>query len=322
MPMLDVEVGPPVTSEPIAQLAEEIRESAWDLSLSVVEEGLREDTIPPLGRLARIGQLGDMPTFIAELADHLRDPKPDRLHRGSPLAALVRDHARGREALGFAPRDIVTEFLVLRRVLWRLVLDHSATLAADDMFVLEARLHDMIDRLITECVVAYFDRATSELSHKARHDALTELLNQAAFMGELELELERAKRYDSGVTLVYFDLDDFKEINDTYGHQAGDHTLRRVARLLRGELRQSDLAGRIGGDEFAALLVESEEATGTSFLDRLRARIADLAASGELIVAVVISAGVARYPDDGGDAATLFAVADGRLYDAKRDRAA
>src|SRR5437763_2536979 len=180
----------------------------------------------------------------------------------------------------------------------------------------------MIDRLITECVVAYFDRATSEVSHKARHDALTELLNQAAFMGELELELERAKRYDSGVTLVYFDLDDFKEINDTYGHQAGDHTLRRVARLLRGELRQSDLAGRIGGDEFAALLVESEEATGTSFLDRLRARIADLAASAALIVAVVISAGVARYPDDGGDAATLFAVADGRLYDAKRDRAA
>src|SRR5919197_367389 len=271
---LGVEVGPPVTSEPLAQLADEIRSGAWDLALAVVEEGLREDTIPPLARLARAGQLGDMPTFIAELADHLLDPKPERLRRGSPLAAIVRDHAREREALGFAPRDIVTEFLVLRRVLWRLVLDRSATLAPDDVFVLEERLHDMIDRLITECVV------------------------------------------------VYFDFDDFKEINDTFGHQAGDDTLRRVARLLRGELRQSDLAGRMGGDEFAALLVESAETTGANFLARLRVRLRELVEAGELAVQVAISAGVGRYPDDGADAATLFAVADRRLYEAKRARAA
>ena len=311
-----------MTSEPLAQLADEIRSGAWDLALAVVEEGLREDTIPPLARLARAGQLGDMPTFIAELADHLLDPKPERLRRGSPLAAIVRDHAREREALGFAPRDIVTEFLVLRRVLWRLVLDRSATLAPDDVFVLEERLHDMIDRLITECVVAYFDRATLELSHRARHDALTELLNHAAFMHELELELARGKRYGAGVTLVYFDFDDFKEINDTFGHQAGDDTLRRVARLLRGELRQSDLAGRMGGDEFAALLVESAETTGANFLARLRVRLRELVEAGELAVQVAISAGVTRYPDDGADAATLFAVADRRLYEAKRARAA
>jgi diguanylate cyclase (GGDEF)-like protein len=311
-----------VTSEPLAQLADEIRSGAWELALGVVEEGLRDDTIPPLGRLARIGQLGDMPTFIAELADHLLDPQPERLRRGSPLAAIVRDHAREREALGFAPRDIVTEFLVLRRVLWRLVLDRSATLAPDDVFVLEERLHEMIDRLITECVVAYFDRATSELSHQARHDALTQLLNHAAFTRELELELERAKRYGSGLTLVYFDFDDFKEINDTFGHPAGDEALRRIARLLRGELRQSDLAGRMGGDEFAALLVESVGGTGENFLARLRARMGELVQTGELAVPVAISAGEARYPDDGADAATLFAVADRRLYVSKRASAA
>jgi diguanylate cyclase (GGDEF)-like protein len=322
MPMFAVEVGPPVTSEPLAQLADEIRSGAWDLALAVVEEGLRDDTIPSLARLARVSQLGDMPTFIGELADHMLDPKPERLRRGSRLAAIVRDHAREREALGFAPRDIVTEFLVLRRVLWRLVLDRSATLAPDDVFVLEERLHDMIDRLVIECVVAYFDRATSELSHQARHDALTELLNHVAFIRELELEIERAKRYGSGVTLVYFDFDDFKAINDTFGHQAGDDTLRRVARLLRGELRQSDLAGRMGGDEFAALLVESDDETGESFLARLRARLGDLAHTGELAVPVALSAGVARYPNDGADAETLFAVADGRLYEAKRAKAA
>jgi diguanylate cyclase (GGDEF)-like protein len=308
--------APPVTSESLAHLADEIRAEAWDLALSVVSEGLRDDTIPPLARLGRIGQLGDMPTFIGELAEHLVHPRPERLRRGSQLAALVRDHAREREALGFAPRDIVTEFLVLRRVLWRLVRDRSAMLEASDVFVLEERLHDVIDSLVTECVVAYFDRATSELSYRARHDALTELLNHASFTRELELELERAKRYGSGVTLVFFDLDDFKELNDSRGHQAGDQALKQVAQLLRKELRQSDLAGRMGGDEFAALLVESGRETGEAFLDRLNARL------GELPDPIGMSAGVTRFPDDGDDAEALFALADMRLYEAKRANAA
>jgi len=317
-----VDKGPAATFEPLARLADEIRAEAWDLAMSVVEEGLRDDAIPPLARLGRIGQLGDMPTFIAELAEHLLHPKPERLRRGSPLAALVRDHAREREALGFAPRDIVTEFLILRRVLWRLVLDRSADFEAKDVFVLEERLHDVIDSLVTECVVAYFDRATSELAYKARHDALTDLLNHTSFTREFELELERAKRYDSGLTLVYLDFDDFKEINDTHGHQAGDRVLGRVAELLRDELRRSDLAGRMGGDEFAALLVETDPDTGETFLERLNARIGELVESGELPVPVTLSAGEARYPDDGEDAQAMFAVADTRLYDVKRASAA
>ena len=317
-----MEVGPDVTSEPLAQLAADIKAQAWELALSVVDEGLRDDTIPTLARLGRVGQLGDMPTFIAELADQLLRPKSDRLRRGSPLAALVRDHAREREALGFAPRDIVTEFLLLRRVLWRLVLERSAILDAQDVLVLEERLHEMIDSLVAECVVAYFDRATSELAHQARHDALTNLLNHAAFTRELELELERARRYGSSVTLVFFDFDDFKEINDTYGHQAGDHALAGVAEILRGELRQSDVAGRMGGDEFAAFLIESDPDTGTGFLARLESRISALVATGELTVPVTISAGIARSPEDGEDADGLFAVADSRLYEAKRSKAA
>jgi diguanylate cyclase (GGDEF)-like protein len=317
-----MEVGTDVTSEPLAKLAADIKAEAWDLALAVVDEGLRDDTIPTLARLGRVGQLGDMPTFIAELADQLLRPKPDRLRRGSPLAALVRDHAREREALGFAPRDIVTEFLLLRRVLWRLVLERSGTLDAQDVLVLEERLHDMIDSLVAECVVAYFDRATSELAHQARHDALTNLLNHAAFTRELELELERAKRYASSVTLLFFDFDDFKEINDTHGHQAGDHALAGVAEILRGELRRSDVAGRMGGDEFAAFLVESHPETGKSFLARLESRISELVASGELTVPIAISAGIARSPEDGQDADGLFAVADSRLYEAKRSKAA
>jgi diguanylate cyclase (GGDEF)-like protein len=315
-------VGAAATSEPLARLAEEIRVEAWGLALAVVEEGLRDDAIPPLARLGRIGQLGDMPTFISELGQQLLDPRPDRVRRGSPLAALVRDHAREREALGFAPRDIVTEFLVLRRVLWRLVLDRSSMLDPEDVFVIEERLHGMIDRLITECVVAYFDRATSELAYRARHDALTGLLNHAAFSRELEIELERAKRYDHCVAVVFFDFDKFKQINDTQGHQVGDEVLRVVAEALRAELRTADLGGRMGGDEFAAFLVQADEETGPAFLARLHGAIDELIASGTLPVPVAVSAGIARYPDDGLDAESLFRVADNRLYAEKRTKAA
>src|SRR5688500_11185106 len=168
---------PAEAATPLAGLAAELRDASWTLALEVVEEGLRDDAVPSLARLGELGRLGDMPTFIAELARELDDPQPGRLRPGSPLAALVRDHAREREALGFAPREVVTEFLLLRRVLWRFVWRRSAGLAADEVFVAERRLNDTIDRLAVECVVAYFDRVTSDLAFQARRDPLTELLN-------------------------------------------------------------------------------------------------------------------------------------------------
>src|SRR5438132_144280 len=243
------------------QLASAIQADAWQLAVETVEEGLRDDQVPSLQRLGRLGQLGDMPTFIAELARGLVVPGRDRLPIGSPLAAQAREHAREREALGFAPREIVTEFLLLRRVLWRFVSARAGELGKDEVLVVERRLNDTIDRLVTECVVAYFDRATSELAHQARHDQLTGLLHNQAFVRELEAELERARRYGHGLALVFVDLDNFKDVNDTLGHPEGDLALQRFAAAFRGSLRVSDLAGRMGGDEFAAYLVEIDEET-------------------------------------------------------------
>src|SRR5439155_10479479 len=88
----------------VARLAAEIREAAWPLALQVVEEGLRDDAVPSLARLGQLGQHGNIPTFIGELARELADPQPSRLRPGGQLASIVRDHAREREALGFAPR--------------------------------------------------------------------------------------------------------------------------------------------------------------------------------------------------------------------------
>ena len=302
-------------------LAAEIQASAWELALAAAEEGLLDDQIPSLQRLGRLGQLGDMPTFICELARELVDPRPERLRRGSSLAAQARDHARQREAYGFAPREIVTEFLLLRRVLWRFVAERSARLDPEEMLAVEERLNATVDRLVTECVVAYFDRATSELAHEARHDQLTGLLHHQAFVHELELELERAARYGHGVSLVFIDLDRFKEINDTLGHPAGDRVLKRLGRLLRESLRGSDLAGRMGGDEFAAYLVESDEEAGPRLLARLNDRVDELIAREELPVRCSLSGGVAHFPDEAADADALFRLADQRLYESKRANA-
>ena len=302
----------------LQSLAEEIRESSWDLALAYIDEGLRHDTVASLQRLGQVGQLGNIPTFITELSRELADPQPARLRRGGPLAALVRDHAREREALGFAPREIVTEFLLLRRVLWRFVSARAQELTGEEVLEAERRLNDSLDLLVAECVVAYFDRATAELAEQARRDPLTTLLNHQAFTQGLEAELERAKRYERGVTLAFVDIDEFKQINDTYGHPEGDRVLRRVAEVLRESRRGSDLVGRMGGDEFAICLVESDAETGGRFLSRVQDLLDEESRARRLPAAFAISAGLACYPEDAVSADALFRVADERLYDAKR----
>ena len=306
----------------LSVLGSELRANGWELALEVIEEGLLDDVMPSLVRLGRISQLGDMPTFITELGREVERPMPERMRVGGPLAAIVRDHARQREALGFAPREVVTEFLLLRRVLWRFVADHLTGLESGDVIEIERRLNDTIDRLVVECVVAYFDRATGELADQARRDPLTGLLNHQAFSDVLELEAERARRYDHGLTVVFFDLDRFKEINDTLGHMEGDRVLHRIGTLASSMLRGSDVAGRMGGDEFAALLIETDKHAGERFRRRLTDGISELIEREELPGDFALSVGWAHFPTDAADPAALLRLADARQYEAKRAKRA
>jgi diguanylate cyclase (GGDEF)-like protein len=304
----------------LAALGAELRGNGWELALEVAEEGLSDDAIPSLARLGRVAQLGDMPTFIAELGREVERPLPDRMRIGGPLAAIARDHARNREALGFAPREVVTEFLLLRRVLWRFVAARSAELVNADVIEVELRLNDTIDRLVVECVVAYFDRATGELADQARRDPLTGLLNHQAFSDVLATELDRAQRYDHGLTLIFLDLDGFKQINDTLGHVEGDRVLHRVGDVALAMLRGSDVAGRMGGDEFAVLLLEADRHAADRFLRRFREGLGELIARGELPPEFEFSAGCAHFPSDAPDAEALLRLADSRQYEAKRSK--
>jgi len=152
-------------------------------------------------------------------------------------------------------------------------------------------------------------------------DELTGLSNRRGFEEALALEMERARRFGTKLGLVLLDLDDFKQINDGYGHQQGDMVLRDVAHVLRETAREIDYPVRYGGEEMAVLLPETDLEGALRFAERLRMRIAALQirrldAPGTL--RVTTSCGVAAIPDTAVDDRGLVAAADVALYEAKR----
>jgi diguanylate cyclase (GGDEF)-like protein len=151
----------------------------------------------------------------------------------------------------------------------------------------------------------------------ADQDPLVPALNRRAFERELDRMMSYVKRYGGTATLIYIDLDHFKEINDVHGHAAGDAVLHAVVELLFENTRQSDLVARIGGDEFAVLLmqtpVEVAETKAASLLDLIAAL--EVSFEGKLL-RLSASAGTAAL-EDGADGATVMARADQSMYEQK-----
>ena len=163
-------------------------------------------------------------------------------------------------------------------------------------------------------------RHLGELRFLADHDPLTRLLNRRAFMNRLDGEVARATRYGRSFGLVIADLDEFKQLNDRYGHAAGDDALVAFANALAESLRKPDDAFRIGGDEFAVLVAEATEEDARQVVARVEAVLGKLAAGGEPWLAdLSASFGCAACPEDASDAKTLFRLSDEALYDAKRN---
>lgn len=156
------------------------------------------------------------------------------------------------------------------------------------------------------------------LEFLVNHDALTELPNRRLFWDRLDIVLKHAERYgEEHFSLLFIDLDNFKLVNDTLGHPAGDQLLVRVAEALQGCVRDADTVARVGGDEFVILLDGDVRGDGSEALRRIWAALDALwdELPGELPVGA--SFGLAIYPDDGRDAESLYAVADQRMYVAK-----
>jgi diguanylate cyclase (GGDEF)-like protein len=178
----------------------------------------------------------------------------------------------------------------------------AQSLAAQAAIALEnARLHGIVQR-------------------QAITDELTELANRRYFMETLETELRRAERFNEPLALVFADLDDFKRVNDRFGHHVGDDVLRAFADVVRGRVRAIDLGARLGGEEFAVLLLETDLEGAEALAESLREAMAALevrVVDGES-VRVTASFGVAAYPQT-HSADELMTAADRALYQAKRE---
>ncbi len=172
--------------------------------------------------------------------------------------------------------------------------------------------------VFSDISVAKADR--HRLEHLAAHDALTGLVNRSKFQSHCEKAIEYAARHRTAVAVMFIDLDAFKFVNDSYSHAVGDRLLRLVAERIRHELRDGDIAGRIGGDEFTVLLSRlALREDATRLADRLLSVLSEPFHVDSYEIVVSASIGIAGYPLDGEDARTLIASADAAMYAAKTE---
>lgn len=159
------------------------------------------------------------------------------------------------------------------------------------------------------------------LLHRSAIDSLTLLYNRAALHERLETEATRSRRHSHPLSVAIIDIDHFKQINDGYGHAAGDEALTHFADALRTQFRKTDLLARIGGEEFVVMMPETTPDNATAKLDRFVRHIAEHGFTLSRRAATLrmsVSAGVAGVPGDADDPGRLLEVADARLLEAKR----
>lgn len=158
------------------------------------------------------------------------------------------------------------------------------------------------------------------LRRLATRDQLTGLFNRRVFDDVLRTEMERSQRFTHPFSLILFDIDHFKSVNDTHGHPAGDAVLREVARRMEKKARSVDRVMRYGGEEFAIVMLEGDSEVACRLADEVRAAIESdpVPAGGDLVLSLTVSAGVADFPRDGTNAQELIAAADQALYAAKK----
>ena len=232
-------------------------------------------------------------------------------------------------ALADCTQEAVT--LPLRRSgrLWAMLV-----LVANDSSDLDAIVQDtllrtaeLISQALTEIDLKQLLQAReSEQAHLARHDALTGLANRLALEQHLPHAMARARRGGHQLAIGVLDLDDFKPVNDTYGHAAGDRLLQQLATRLQAQLRESDLLARLGGDEFVLVLDELDAAHPRQVLSNVLGRLHRAVEQAfELApgvhAEVGMSMGLALYPEHGEEPDSLLRQADGALYAAKAAKA-
>jgi diguanylate cyclase (GGDEF)-like protein/putative nucleotidyltransferase with HDIG domain len=233
------------------------------------------------------------------------------------LSGRLPSHADGRGAHGEELASLLPCALVQNsRLIGGLVFYHTEPRCFTDE-------HRRILERVSEQAAAVICNATrfEQTQHESHTDPLTGLANRRSLARQVEVGLSRTAQLRATASLVVLDLDRLKEVNDTYGHEAGDRALRAVGNVLRQTVRQSDLCARFAGDEFVVVLWECSPEHETHRVHEMQSAVAAYPFEPRpgVLLSMSISAGAARFPADGRSFEELLAVADERMY---RDKAA
>jgi diguanylate cyclase (GGDEF)-like protein len=245
------------------------------------------------------------PDVGAELLGALEgDDRAERTRRA------VSAHGPGVHALSIGLRSLVDGPEYLGAIS---IARHGKTFTGEE--------EDLLEYLAGQAVISIENASLHEaVERQAVTDELTGLANVRAFMSILDTEIVRGRRFGHPLGLLMIDLDDFKQINDTYGHQQGDEVLAHVAWELRDASRDLDTVARYGGEELAVVLPQTDAKGAALLAERMRAAVEDLhvpRVGGAGTIAITASFGVASIPENAQDRNELIAAADGALYAAK-----
>jgi diguanylate cyclase (GGDEF)-like protein len=277
-------------------------------------EAVREDrSIPSAEDLEEPFLLDAVPLVLDEILKVIEVDDSKVEHERICSAAR---HGRERAQEHFDVRELVREYQLLREHIFLYLVGRTEEFAKIGILNAETiclRVGVALDEAMRETINAFVEEQTVRLRRMSRTDSLTGLYNHRTFYERLADELKRAKRYDSPLSVVLIDLNNFKAVNDLKGHQFGDHLLVKCAERLREDLRQTDILCRYGGDEFGLILTETARDAAHAMMLRLVDDFKDLGRKEGAPPNFGMTFGLSAHPEDDGTVRRIVKAADDRL---------
>ncbi|MCA1604804.1 MAG: diguanylate cyclase, partial [Acidobacteria bacterium] len=297
-----------------------IKQSAQEITRRWVEAVRADRSIPSAEELEEPLLLDAVPLVLEEILRVVEIDGHEIEHERICSAAR---HGRERALEHFDVRELVREYQLLREIIFLHVRSQAkqfARFGMGDSATIFLRIGAALDEAMRETINAFVEEHMLQLQRLSRTDGLTGLYNHRTFYERLAEELNRAKRYDSPLTIVLVDLDNFKAVNDLKGHPFGDHILVKCAERLRESLRQTDIICRYGGDEFGLILTETTRDHAETMMRRLSRDFTELGKREAAAPHFGMSFGLSAHPEDEGTVRSLVKAADDRLITNKRTR--
>jgi diguanylate cyclase (GGDEF)-like protein len=296
-----------------------VKQSVDEITRRWVEAVRADRSIPSAEELEEPLLLDAVPLVLDEILRVIEVDDSKIEHERICSAAR---HGRERAQEHFDIRELVREYQILRELIFLNVRGHADRFAKFGTGNSEHTCRSIgaaLDEAMRETMNAFVEEHMLQLRRLSRTDSLTGLYNHRIFYERLADELNRARRYDSPLAMVLLDLNNFKVVNDTKGHQFGDHMLIRSAEEMRSQLRQTDILCRYGGDEFGLILPETSQQHAYAMMTRLVEGFKELGRSEGAPDAFGMSFGLAAHPEDEGTVRSMVKAADERLFRSKKE---